>query len=422
VIIRNYKQLATTQARRDALKIAEAGYKAIQIDRIVEGSLNMHYQTLIIDGHQFVLNNYENVYVVGVGKGSAMAAEAIEKLIGPKRISDGCVIDIASRPMKKIRSMIGTHPLPSEQNITATTEVVKILERAGKKDLVIAIICGGGSALFCKPGNLTCLELQFISTMLLRAGAGIEEINTVRKHASQIHGGYMAKYAFPATVLSLIISDVPGNDIQMVASGPTVYDTTTKAQATSIAKRYGLPPLGLVETPKDRRFFKKVHNVVIACGDVAVDGMEAEAKKLGYKPRVLSRKLDGYASERGPELAAKVKPGEALLACGETGVIVTKVGKGGRNQDLALSAVSLLAPDSAIVAAASDGKDNVAVAGAVTDGMQTRKRLRLKGINPANAVVNNNSYAALKATGDHLQIRKVTANVSDFTVAVRLPR
>ena len=422
MIIKNFSQLATTPARWDALKIAEAGYKAIQVDQLVAQHLNKHQHTIIIGQHHYVLDSYEHVYVVGVGKGSAQAAQTVENLIGAEHIDDGCVIDISKRPMKKIKSMVGTHPLPSQQNIRATDKVVEILERATSKDLVIAIICGGGSALFCRPGQLTCLELQFISTMLLRAGATIGEINTVRKHASQIHGGFMAKYAYPATVLSLVISDVPGNDIQMVASGPTVYDTTTKVQAAAIAKRYGLPPLDLVETPKDHRFFKKVRNVIIASGEVAVDAMATEAKRLGYDPRIFSRALTGYASERGRELAAKVRPGQALLACGETEVIVTKTGKGGRNQDMALSAVPLLAPDSAMVAAASDGKDNLPVAGAVTDGMQTRKRLRLKRINPASSVINNDSYEALKAAGDHLQIRKVTANVSDFVVVVRRPK
>jgi glycerate-2-kinase len=296
---------------------------------------------------------------------------------------------------------------------------VKLLERADKNDLVISIICGGGSALFCRPGALTCLELQFISSVLLRAGATIQEINTVRKHVSLIHGGYMAKYAYPATVLSLIISDVPGDDLQMVSSGPTVMDRTSKSDAERVAHQYGLPPIDMMETPKDQKYFKKVNNVLIACGAKTVDAMAVAARELGYLPRVYSRQMSGLAKDVGAAMAETVKPGEALLACGETEVIVTRPGMGGRNQDLVLSALPHLAPDAVVISAASDGKDNVPVAGAIADGDWSRRACARLKINPAAAVADNRSYKALHKLGDHLTIEKVTANISDFVLVLR---
>ncbi|MEI7819155.1 MAG: DUF4147 domain-containing protein, partial [bacterium] len=245
------------------------------------------------------------------------------------------------------------------------------------------------------------------------------EINTVRKHVSLFHGGHMAAFAYPATVLSLIISDVPGDDLTMVSSGPTLKDTTTKAQAEKLVEKYGLPPLNILETPKDSKYFKNVHNILLANGKTTVDAMKAKARELGYSPRIYSSKLSGLANAVGPKMAQSVRSGEALLACGETEVIVTRPGKGGRNQDLALSAIAHLPKNTVVISAASDGKDNVAVAGAMADSEWSVAQSAKKRINPAQSVADNRSYRALRRLGDHLQINKVTANVSDFVLVLR---
>ena len=419
MVLKNLNKLAKTPLRADALAIIEAGYESINIESIFEDNLHFVGGTLHAGESSYDLADFDNVYVAAVGKGSGLAAKAIEQILGPKWIKAGYAIDIASRRLKKIKVMKGTHPLPSERNIKATDKIVKLLESAGEKDLVISVICGGGSALFSRPATLTALELQFVSSMLLRAGASIQEINTVRKHVSHIHGGYMATYAYPAHVVSFVISDVPGDDISMVSSGPTVFDTTTKAQAERIAKRFGLPEFELVETPKDKKYFAKVENIMVASGSQTVDAMAKKARQLGYKPVVVSKQLSGLAKDVGPMLAARVKPGQVLLACGETEVVVSHPGKGGRNQDVALSALPHLSVDSVIISAASDGKDNIPVAGGIADGDWSRKMVAKYRIDVTKAVEYNQSYKILKRLRDHLQINKVTANISDFMLVLR---
>lgn len=419
MVIKNFEKLAKTPLRKDALEIVEAGYNAIAIESIFQRNISIQDEILTIAGKKFKLSNYKDIYVVGVGKGSALAAKQIERILGAQRIKSGLVIDITRRRLKKIRSLSGTHPLPSEKNIRATKKLVQLLTQSKSDDLVIALICGGGSALACQPGGLTCLELQFISSVLLRAGATIQEINTVRKHVSLFHGGHMAAYAYPSTVASLIISDVPGDDLSMVSSGPTTLDTTTRQQAQKIVKKYGLPNLQLLETPKDKKYFTKVQNILLANGKTTLEAMRTKAKQLGYKPRTYSSELSGLANQVGPAMARSVKPGEALIACGETEVIVTNPGKGGRNQDLALSAVPHLASHSVVISAASDGKDNVPVAGAIADSVWSVAECRRKRIDPVHAVDTNRSYRALRRLGDHLRIEKVTANVSDFVLVLR---
>lgn len=419
MIIKNFKKLAKTDLRRDALTIAEAGYESIAIKKLFRQDLSVDGDTLSVHGHKYNLKKFDNIYVIGLGKNSAAAAQVIESTIGPRRIQAGFVIDIAKKRMKKIKAMRGTHPLPSNQNIRATNKIVELLKNVTEKDLVVAIVCGGGSSLACRPDSLTCLELQFISSLLLRAGATIQEINTVRKHVSLIHGGYLAKEAYPATVLSLIVSDVPGDDISMVASGPLVPDRTTKSAAERIAKKYGLPPIDFLETPKDKKYFTRVTNVLIASGSTVVDAMAKKAQELGYKPIVYSRQLSGLAKDVGPAMAKKVKPGQALLACGETEVVVTRPGKGGRNQDVVLSAIPNLDTNSVIISAASDGKDNVPVAGGIADGTLSAKKIQKRRLDPVVAVNNNRSYKTLHSLRDHIFIQKITANISDFVIVLK---
>lgn len=417
-IIKNFSALATTPLRRDALEIAEAGYHSINLRTLYTEKLTIVGDHLIINDKRFALSNYKNIYVVGVGKGSGLAASGISKVL-KKRITKGYAIDIHRRFVPKIRVYIGTHPLPSEKNIMATNKIIDLMKSATKNDLVIAAICGGGSSLFSKPAGLTCTELQRVSNYLLKAGASIQEINTVRKHLSHIHGGFFAKYAYPATVLSLIISDVPGDDLNFVASGPTVLDKTTKADAEKIARRYRLPGLTFIETPKDKRFFQNITNIMVANGSQVVDAMASKARELGYTPRIYSKKIAEPAKKLGPKFAASVKPGEALLGCGETQVHVTHPGRGGRNQDVALSATNHLAKNSVIISCASDGKDNEPVAGAIIDNPTSVTALQKAGIRADEAVEMNAGWRALKTIGAHLNTRKTTANISDFMIAVR---
>ncbi len=418
-IIKNIKRLATTPLRADALAICEAGYEALRVSTIIESQLKLTGTKLQIGKLSYDLSKYRHIYVVGVGKGSALAAQSIEKTLGPKRIASGYVIDIVRKRLKKIRSLRGTHPLPSEQNIAATEKVIELLKKATQDDLVLTVICGGGSSLFCSPGGMSCTDLQLVSDQLLKSGANIGQINTVRKHLSRIHGGFMAQYAYPAKLVSLIISDVVGDNLGVIASGPTVLDHTTVQDAQKVAEQFGLPSLTFTETPKDTKLFNKVDTLILANGSRAVEAMSKRAEELGYTSRTYSTKVSGLASSVGPTLAQSVRAGEALLGCGETQVVVTHPGKGGRNQDVALSATPFLAKHSVIISAASDGKDNIPVAGGITDSDWAGRQLSRKHISPESAVEQNQSYKVLRKIRGLLQIRKVTANVSDFYVVLR---
>lgn len=419
MIIKNIKQLARTPLRADALAIAEAGYQSLDIERVFRDKVELRDSTLTVHGHSYNLKKFSNIYVIGVGKGSGFAARGLEKVLS-ERITKGFVIDSTPvRNLQHVYAFRGTHPLPSPQNIDATEEVVKLLHKADRKDLVICIICGGGSALFCRPGDRTCLELQLIRGTLLKAGAPIHDINTVYKHVSLIHGGRLAKYAYPATVLTLCVSDVPGDNLDVIASGPTVLDPTSRQDAVRVAKHYKLPPIPFIETPKDKKYFRKVTNLVVASGDIAVDAMAKKAQELGYRPKIIGRNITGLAKEVGRDFAEKVQPGEVLLAAGETEVHVTHPGRGGRCQDVAVSAIPHLSIDTVVVGCASDGRDNEPVAGAISDGEYSREQCEKLRLDPDDAIAKNDSYPLLEKLGDHLHTKWVTANISDFMIALR---
>jgi glycerate-2-kinase len=416
MIIKKLDKLATNKIRKDALDIVEAGYESISIASLIGKDLSFEQNILSIEDKKYDFKKFKNIFVVAIGKGSGLIAQKLESLIGPESIRSGVAIDLKHRKLKKIKVFAGTHPLPSERNILATKKLIKTLGEAKAKDLVIAIVCGGGSSLACLPANNnTCTDLRTVSNHMLKNGATIQELNIVRKHISSIHGGNMAKYAYPASVLGLIISDVPGNDIDIVASGPISKDESSLGQAKEIANKFDLLNIKLSETPKDDKYFKKVSKVTLASGSTALEAMSKKAKEIGYNPVIYSDNLSGLASEIGPKMAGSVKKGQALLACGETTVIVKKPGKGGRNQDLALSALPFLKPQSAIVSAASDGKDNIDIAGAITD----TESLKLKNNNATEAVEDNQSFKTLKSINGVFNINKITANVSDFIVVLR---
>ncbi len=414
MIIKNFDKLATSELRKDALTIAEAGYEAISIPVLIGKTLSLDSDVLKIQGNEYDLKKFKNIFIAAIGKGCGLIAEELENLIGAKNIKAGVAIDLKHRKLKKIKVFGGTHPLPSEKNILATKKLIKTLKEAKSKDLVITIVCGGGSSLACLPAkNNSCNDLRSVSEHMLKGGATIQELNTVRKHISKIHGGNMAKYAYPANVLGLIISDVPGNDIDIVASGPISLDGSSLEEAKKLATKFKVQNIELSETPKDLKYFKKVTKLMLASGSTALEGMEQKAKELNYDISIYSESLSGLANEVGPKLAKKVKSKQVLLACGETTVVVTKPGMGGRNQDLALSALPYLKNNSVIISASSDGKDNINVAGGITDFS-----INYKNLNPTKAVADNQSFKTLKSINGLYIINKITANVSDFIVVL----
>lgn len=423
-IIKNYAELGITGLRRDALKIFEAGLLAVETKNALRSLVRRSGSMLTVGRKKYDLKKFDHVYVVGFGKASLTAAEELEKIMG-NRITDGIVLDTRKGKLKKIRSIVGTHPLPTPKNVEAAGLVVDMLKRADTKDLILAIVSGGGSALLCRPYGLSCVDLSFITKTLMHRGADIKEMNTVRKHLSEILGGEFVRLAYPAKVCGLIFSDVPGDDISFVASGPTVLDKTTVDDAAEVLAKYdivkacSLPGCDLRETPKDKTFFKNVHNELVVGNSAAVSAMAKEAKRLGYRPSVLGEEVCGEAREVGQFLACNVKAGEALIAGGETTVTVTGTGAGGRNQELALGALPYVDPGTLVSSCASDGIDNTTpVAGAIADEVSFHRTADRK-LDPQEYLSRNDSYSFFKKIGANIVTGKTGSNVSDLMLALR---
>ena len=461
MIITNSKQLSKNSLRKKALLIAEAGYEAIDIKKAVNLRVKIENNILKISAQknsastsgstQIDLNNYKRVFIIGVGKGSALSSLALAKILN-RQLTKGIAIDIQlPRGFMRIRKRIyadkkleifkGTHPLPSIQNVKATKEIIKLANGLNEKDLLITFICGGGSALLC--GSEKELKAsRMIFKELTKRGANIIELNIVRKHLSEVKGGGLAKIAYPATVVSLIVSDVLGNDISMVASGPTIYDKTTKKDAKKIIRKYNLnltssDDVKLIETVKDKKYFKKVENILFVSNKDAVLAMAEKAKKLGLKPRIYSLKFKGEAKNALLPLVEAVKNGEAILAGGETIVKLNQkskiknqndnlkfknLGKGGRNQESVLGLISnpssLISKEIVAISFASDGQDNTEAAGAIGDylTLETAQKLNL---NPQEFLENHDSFHFFQKTGDLLFAKPESFNISDLMIVLK---
>lgn len=250
------------------------------------------------------------------------------------------------------------------------------------------------------------------------SGATIQELNVVRKHLSRIKGGRLVEYVYPARVLSLILSDVTGDDLATIASGPTVKDPTTVDEARAILDKYGLPKeIELTESPKDPKLFENVTNVILANMATAIPPMEAKAKELGFTPRVVSTAFTGDADYVGKDWLEKIKPGEALLATGETTVKVTGKGTGGRNQQLVLSSLRYLLENQVIAAVGTDGHDNTTNAGAIGD-QSTLVRANKMGLDPIDFAKNHDSYTFFQKVGDGILTGDLESNFADIILCL----
>ena len=430
-IIKNYDELATTPLRRDAMDILETAYESINTKNLIKKTVVRSDGRVRIQDVEFKLEDYDRVFFVGIGKCSVDAATAIEDILGDK-ITDGLVIDQKSRTFKKVRSFVGTHPYPSEQNVTAAKEVVAMLTGLTEKDLVLTVISGGGSSLLSLPHKISTDTLMLITRIMMDKGAPIHELNIVRKHLSEVQGGQLAKIAYPAKIVSLIFSDVPGNDLTTIASGPTVSDESTIHEAEALFVKYDilkecrLISLEAVETPKEEKYFENVHNLLVLSNDIALEAMKTKATDLGYSAEILNDKIQGEARELGKTMAQMpVEKKKCYLYGGETTVtVVRQNGSGGRNQELVLGALPSIKDNVVVVAAGSDGWDNSDTSGAIGDKPLFENAEKLK-ISAEKFLDDNNSFtffdrvktaspADEPARAGHIMTGRTGANVADF--------
>ncbi len=426
--IKNYKELATTESRKMALEIAEAGLAAIDTETVINKEIRLEKEILFIKDEKIPLKDLNRILIAAIGKCAFDAALTLEKILG-NHLTAGIAIDVKESPeFKKIKGFKGTHPFPSEDNAKATKELVNSLKDLKENDLVIFIISGGGSTLLYLPENENCAKEAEIVQNLFKASTPIKEVNTIRKHLSLARGGFLAKYAYPAKVVSLIFSDVPDNDIQFIASGPTVKDSTTVEDAKNILAKSGVPNICdiegkccLVETPKEDKYFEKIKNITLVSNKTALSAMADKARKLGLEPKIITSELTGEARDVAEQIIGELDgypPKTVLLYGGETTVTVKVKGKGGRNLEVALSALQFVKPGQTIMTIASDGKDNTDYAGAICDIM-TKRRAEELGLDPKKYLDENANYDFFSKAGNYLQTGNTGSNVSDLTISIK---
>ena len=421
-LIKNLDTLASTELRKKALSLVDTAFLSIQPQTVLKKNITYSGTTLTIRDESYELKKYKHVYLVGFGKGSSGVVKYIENLIGD-RLTKGFDIDVVDETFTKVQYTKGTHPLPSQANIDYTHTVLEEVSGLSEDDLVIVVICGGGSVLF-EASSLTLEQLSQVNDVLLKSGATISEMNVIRKHISKVKGGKFAKKLYPATVVSLLFSDVPGNDLSVIASGPTVADMTTEDDVKKILDKYKmeeamrLPPHIFSATVQDERVFKNVHNILVVSNKTALDAMKEKAGSFGLPIKILTDRLQGDAKELGKYLLEQTEEHSVLFAGGESTVHITGKGKGGRNQALVLASLPYAKENTILIAFDSDGWDFYGYAGAVGD-TETVKKAKDKGLDMKAFLDNDDSYTFFEKIGDGIDTGKLESNVSDLFIVIK---
>ncbi len=421
--IKNYDTLSTNENRKIVLELIEAAISSIQPQEVFQKDFSLQGQTLTIKDKTFNLANFERVFLLGFGKGSALMCKILEEKLGGI-LKSGFVIDVVKQEFKNINYTLGTHPLPSQENFAFTSHVIEHFSELSEKDLVLITTCGGGSVMFEAPVALDLERMISVNKALLESGATITEMNVVRKHLSKVKGGGLAKILYPTTVVNMVFSDVPGNDLSVIASGPLLKDQTTMQDAVNVYEKYNLKdhasllPSDFVETPKEDKYFEKVTNVLMLSNLTALDAMEKRAKELDCPSFIYTDRLQGDARTMGEKLIGEATPGHVLLAGGETTIKVTGSGKGGRSQALVLCSLPFIKNDVVIAAFGTDGWDFYEFAGALAD-RDTLKKIEKTALDVKPFLDNDNSYGFFEKVGDGILTGKLESNVSDLFIVYK---
>jgi glycerate 2-kinase len=465
--------LRATPSGAAITRILAAALDAVEPAAAVRRFLRRAGDDLYVGEQRYDLARYERVLLIGVGKAGAPMARAAAEVLG-ERLAAGVVVvkeghattttddrrpttdqgassahPLTRSPAHPLTLIEAGHPIPDQRGVGGARRVGELLAGAGKRDLVIALISGGGSALLTLPAHgVSLADMQALTRELLACGATINQINTLRKHLDQVKGGGLARMAHPAALATLVLSDVVGDPLDVIASGPTVPDPTAFADAYGILERYDIvervPPAilahlrrgmsgAVAETPKPGDpLFERVQNLIVGSNRQAAEGALAAARAEGFSTLLLTTYLQGEAREAGRvlgavarELAATGRPvprSACIVAGGETTVTLRGDGMGGRNQELALAAVADLAGlrDVILVTLATDGGDGPTdAAGAVVTGA-TLDQARGLGLNPAAHLARNDAYPFFAALGDLLRPGPTQTNVNDLTFVFAL--
>lgn len=440
-----------TRLRRDALSIFKTSLAAADPGRAVAGAVTLTGDVLKVGPARYRLDQYDRIVVLGAGKASAAMAKALERILG-SRISTGLINTKYGHleKLKRIELNECGHPVPDQAGIDGARRIAALAESCTAKDLVFCLISGGASALTPLPSPpITLEEKQAATKLLLASGATIHEINSVRKHISGIKGGQLARLASPAAVVALMLSDVIGDSLDVIGSGPTAPDASTFASAWAVFEKYGIAGRApaaiekrfragmagdIPETPKaGDACFLKTQNLIVGSNRLAVDASARRARELGYKPVVLSTLIEGETKDVAAMHAAIAretllsgrpsKPPVCLISGGETTVTIRGEGLGGRNQEFALAAAMALDGIPGIVAfsGGTDGTDGPTdAAGAIADGA-TVERAQAAGLSAGAALAANDSYHFFDALGDLVRTGPTGTNVMDVRLMLVRP-
>jgi len=436
------------QIRSEAADIFKSAVQAVNPYRAVKRFVRREGERLVVGAEgeaqvELDLGGHDRVLLVGGGKATAPMARAVEELLGP-RITEG-LINVKygfGADLNKTGVVEAGHPLPDANGVKGAAGILEILNRAGKGDLIFSLISGGGSALLVQPAQgISLSEMQALTRALLECGASIDEMNAVRKHISGLKGGQMARAAVPATTINLMLSDVVGDSMDVIASGPFVPDRSTFEDAWGVLEKYGLKDVpgsiesylrkgleGLVpETPKpDDPIFDSVHNFIIGSNILALRAAEQKARALGYNTLILSSMVEGETREVARVHTAiareilktglPISPPACIISGGETTVTIRGKGLGGRNQEFCLRAaldLDGLPPRVAVLSGGTDGDDGpTKAAGAIVDPM-TVGRGKDAGLEASAFLADNDSYRFFEKTGDLLITGPTETNVMD---------
>lgn len=425
-MIKNKKALSQLYPQgRILLDLAEDALKFLQPENLIQQHIKFKNNQLIIDEHSFNLKKFKRIFVLGAGKATYEMAKALQKILKNK-ITAG-YINVPHAYTKKIGNIIvnqASHPYPNSSGVKGAKKILSIAEQAKDGDLIICLMSGGGSALLPLPAaGLTLPEKINLTSKLLKSSANIQEINTIRKHISLIKGGRLAKAAMPATMISLYISDVIGDDLSAIASGPTVKDLTTSKDACAILKKYKIKNKKLEKIIKNNESPKKlnkhkIYNFIIGNNEQVLNYLIKIAKKRKYKIKYLTNKLQGEAKKVAKELASKANalPAKTIMfAGGETTVNVHGHGFGGRNQELILAALPYLADNVVALSLATDGVDGITpqpAAGAIISNKFTNPEVK-------KYLKNNDSYSYLQKIHSLLKTGLTGTNVGDIIMFIK---